>query len=367
MTRRILITGARAPVAIDLARSFDAAGYEVHLADSVTPWAAKWSRVGRGRVHRLPPARWAFDDYAAALSALAATLDVELVIPTCEEVFYVAAAAAQKGFADRTLAPELQTLRKLHSKVSFAQLARSIGLSAPQTWTVSNAHELASLPVPEDQLVFKPEYSRFGTATLIRPDSKRLARISFADGQAWAAQRFVEGTEVCLWSAAVRGRIVASAAYRPAWRFGHAASYGFEQFCNPAVEAVATRVAAETAMTGHLSFDIILTPQGEAVPIECNPRAVSGLHLFDGSASLAHALMGQAPPLQPAPGLRYLAPAMLVLGAPSAIASGRWTEFLADWRRGHQTYFGRNGGFSPDMELVCERFRLVERLDRSGA
>ncbi|ROZ74323.1 hypothetical protein [Ramlibacter sp. WS9] len=358
MTRRILITGARAPVAIDLARSFDAAGYEVHLADSVVPWAAKWSRVGSGRVHRLPPARWAFDDYAAALSASVTTLDVELVIPTCEEVFYVAAAAAQRGFADRTFAPGLQTLRTLHSKISFAQLARSVGLSAPQTWAVANAQELASLPLPAEQLVFKPEYSRFGTATLIRPDSKRLARINFADGQVWAAQRFVEGTEVCLWSAAVRGRVVASAAYRPAWRFGHAASYAFEQFHHPAVEAVATRVAAETEMTGHLSFDIILSPQGEAVPIECNPRAVSGLHLFDGSAALAHALMGEGPPLQPPPGLRYLAPAMLVLGAPSAIASGRWGEFLADWQRGADV-LGRPGDRLPAVGALVDAARFA--------
>ena len=35
---------------------------------------------------------------------------------------------------------------------------------------------------------------------------------------------------------------------------------------------------------------------------------------------------------------------------------------LADWRKGHQEYFERNGGFSPDMELVCERFKLVEVL-----
>lgn len=37
---------------------------------------------------------------------------------------------------------------------------------------------------------------------------------------------------------------------------------------------------------------------------------------------------------------------------------------LADWRVAHETYFNRTGGFSPDMELVCERFRLVEVLDR---
>lgn len=31
-----------------------------------------------------------------------------------------------------------------------------------------------------------------------------------------------------------------------------------------------------------------------------------------------------------------------------------------DWRRGHADYFARNGGFDPEMLLVCERFRLVE-------
>ena len=34
------------------------------------------------------------------------------------------------------------------------------------------------------------------------------------------------------------------------------------------------------------------------------------------------------------------------------------------WRTAHEAYFARNGGFSPDMILVCERFRLVEALDR---
>ena len=34
------------------------------------------------------------------------------------------------------------------------------------------------------------------------------------------------------------------------------------------------------------------------------------------------------------------------------------------WRQGHKEYFTRNGGFSEDMKLVCERFRLCEVLDR---
>ncbi|MEM8739969.1 MAG: ASCH domain-containing protein [Pseudomonadota bacterium] len=45
-----------------------------------------------------------------------------------------------------------------------------------------------------------------------------------------------------------------------------------------------------------------------------------------------------------------------------ALAEGE-NDSLAGWRRDHQAYFERNGGFDPDMELVCERFRLMEDLE----
>jgi uncharacterized protein YhfF len=47
-----------------------------------------------------------------------------------------------------------------------------------------------------------------------------------------------------------------------------------------------------------------------------------------------------------------------------AYDEGEGFRTLADWREGHQAFFERNGGFSPDMELVCERFKLIEVLDR---
>lgn len=39
----------------------------------------------------------------------------------------------------------------------------------------------------------------------------------------------------------------------------------------------------------------------------------------------------------------------------------------AKWRAEHEAYFERNGGFSPEMELVCERFKLVEVLPAGRA
>lgn len=35
------------------------------------------------------------------------------------------------------------------------------------------------------------------------------------------------------------------------------------------------------------------------------------------------------------------------------------------WREGHIAFFSRNGGWDGQMKLVCERFRLVEVLDRN--
>lgn len=42
-----------------------------------------------------------------------------------------------------------------------------------------------------------------------------------------------------------------------------------------------------------------------------------------------------------------------------ALAEGE-NETLQGWRRDHRNYFERNGGFDPEMMLVCERFKLIE-------
>lgn len=45
---------------------------------------------------------------------------------------------------------------------------------------------------------------------------------------------------------------------------------------------------------------------------------------------------------------------------------GEGDRSLADWREGHQRYFTAEGTWSPDMLLYCERFRLVEVLEREA-
>ncbi len=39
----------------------------------------------------------------------------------------------------------------------------------------------------------------------------------------------------------------------------------------------------------------------------------------------------------------------------------------ANWRAAHEGYFSRNGGFSPDMEVICEHFHVVEIMPQDIA
>jgi uncharacterized protein YhfF len=42
-------------------------------------------------------------------------------------------------------------------------------------------------------------------------------------------------------------------------------------------------------------------------------------------------------------------------------------DTLEGWRAGHRRYWGRQGRFAPDMEILWEEFRLVEDFAAAGA
>lgn len=346
MSGSLLITGARAPVALDLARAAAAAGYRTRLADSTPACAARMARIGP--VLRLPRPRFAFAAFAARLAAHCARDPGCLIVPTCEEVFYVRAAAERHGFTGQVLAADLGVLRQLHSKIAFAALLDQHGLPAPRT------EALDGPPGPGDGAgaVFKPEFSRFGTATLIQPDARRLRRVAPTPSARWARQEFIAGEEFCLWSAARGGELCASVVYRPKWRKGRSAAYAFEAVDAPGAVAIARHLARALNYTGQLSLDMIRNAKGQFVPVECNPRSVSGLHLFDADPALARALTGQGAPVHVTRGLRYIAPAMWLMGWPASLLHGRRQEWRADMKAGEDVL--ARDGIGPVFGALCD-------------
>jgi hypothetical protein len=352
LTAQILITGARAPVSLDLARAFRAGGYRTLLADSVPAYAAKMA--GFGPVLRPPPPRFEFTAFAQRLSEYCADNPDALILPTCEEVFFVSAAAEKHGFGPQVLTSDLATLRKLHSKVEFPRLLQSHGLPSPQTQALEGPLEHSDC----QGAVLKPEFSRFGGATLTRPRRSDVGRIQPTPTHRWACQEFVAGEEYCLWSMARGGELVASVVYRPKWRHGQTAAYAFEAVEQPEAVAIASRLAGALNYTGQISLDLIRKDDGEFVPIECNPRSVSGVHLFDGTPDLARAILGEGPAVHVKRGLRYLGPAMWLMGLPKSLAEGRFHEWRRDKREGSDA-LSRGEGFAPAIGAMCDAARFA--------
>jgi predicted ATP-grasp superfamily ATP-dependent carboligase len=332
--RTILLTGGRAPATLDLARLVAAAGHRVIVAESLAWPITRGSRAVH-RHYRVPPPRQATGAFAAALLDIVRAECVDLVVPTCEEVFHLARVADGLRPHVRVLVAPFCQLRRLHSKLEFIESVRKAGLGAPETNRVSSAAEAAErVRCSPGELVLKPEFSRFATEVFIRPrDADVVARLPISPERPWVVQQYVAGEQVCSYSVAHEGRLTAHTAYGVTYTAGVASSIRFVVRDDPRLEEWVTRFVAAERLTGQVAFDFAVPDEGGVMPLECNPRSTSGIHLFADQPELATAFLDpEMPTLRANPSVpRMLAIPMLLYGFPQAVKHGRVGRFLRDF------------------------------------
>ena len=332
----ILITGARAPVALHLARLLHDAGARVILADTPARPIAAASKAC-ARYYRLPPPRFEPQAYAEAVEALIRAQGIELTIPTCEEVFYLALAWRGRTMPAQLFAPDIDLLAEVHNKHSFIRLAERLGVEVPETTLLGSRDNVQAVRGISRDLVFKPAWSRFASHVLLRPRPETLDAIAPSPAMPWVAQRFIEGDEISAYAVARDGKLKALALYRSRYRAGKGAGIFFEPVEDDAARALVERVVAGTAWTGQISFDLMREAGGRVLPLECNPRAVSGLHFFRDPARFADAVLGDGEEVQPdvtAPQTVRLA--MWIYGLPAALRADGFGEFRKAMREGQE-------------------------------
>ena len=91
---RILVTTARAPAALELARHLHRAGHEILLADSRVFSIARYSRYSR-KYFRVCPPRESAEQYRHDLCDIIRRESVDLLIPVFEETLHIAAGIEQ--------------------------------------------------------------------------------------------------------------------------------------------------------------------------------------------------------------------------------------------------------------------------------
>ena len=276
---RVLILGARAPVCLEWARAFHAAGARVTVADSVA-WPLARASAAVDRYVRLPEPRYATNEWLDAIAAEIERGGIDLLLPTCEEVFYLSYGMARLPASCRIFTSDIALLRRLHHKGHFARLTAGWPVAAPETRLLETVADVEDLYGEAAGWVFKPAYSRFAASTLIKPTAGRLRKIRPTALQPWVAQRFVRGREHCSFSVFVDGRVTIAASYHPRYRVGRGSGILFEPTSPPQLPEFLERFGAITGYTGQAGFDFIEDESGRLHVLECNPRATSGIHLL---------------------------------------------------------------------------------------
>ncbi len=327
---RVLITGARAPVALHLARLFHAAGHSVLLADTHRFPISRGTRIAG--YERLPPPRGNVATYGEAVERLVRDEGIELVIPTCEEVFFLAAARDLHRATIPLFAPPLKTLAQAHHKGAFARLATGLGADPPRTDVIESAAELRAVGDLRER-VLKPAWSRFASRVLVRPDVDALPQVLPTAADPWVVQDYLPGEEICSFGVARGGRLLAFSAYRPLHRAGVGAGIAFEPVKDATAERFAAGFAARTGWTGQLSFDFRRDGEQRLHVIECNPRAVSGLHFFAARDGLPGVYLGGGAAEASDRRAMTLPLALLAYGLPQAMRERAVGAWWTDFRR----------------------------------
>lgn len=279
----MLITSSRAPVTLELIRAFGRGGHTVIATDT-----QRWTMGSHSRYvasHSVtPPPRQAADAFLDALERIVGERRIDWLVPTCEEVFYVARGYERLSARTNVFTSPLELLAELHHKFRFQQRAAALGLRTPRTALIASRDELRTRLPEFPAYVLKPAYSRFATQVITnrgpRADQISLAACDPTPEQPWLLQDFIAGPSVCSYSTLHRGHVTAHCAYAIPHTFGGGSGVQFRAIDGAETLAIVERLGAALGYTGQLSLDFIHADDGLYL-LECNPRATSGAHLID--------------------------------------------------------------------------------------
>jgi predicted ATP-grasp superfamily ATP-dependent carboligase len=275
---RLLVTSSRMPFALALIRRLADAGHTVYASDTYADAPGSHSRFVTGHFvtaapHTEPQA------FAADVERIAGDQAIDLVVPSWEDAFYLAALAHD---APVYTAP-FTTLARLHDKFTFQKLATDLGLPIPETVLVRSQDELREAIARFPRYFARAVFSR-GGVSLLTNEGPLAGHVAVDDVHPteeipWLVQDFVDGPMTCTYSTLHHGRLTAHCAYRAPRQWEHSTGIQFLSVDGDESRAIVERIGGALGYNGQISFDFVASPDG-LVMIECNPRTTDGVLLM---------------------------------------------------------------------------------------
>lgn len=320
---KLLVTTSRMPFAVEEIRMLGEEGHRVFAGDTYAHAPGSHSRYV-ARHFEYPSPRRQTADFVASIREIVAANGIEAIVPSFEEGFYLSEHRDDLPPGCELFAADFPALMQLHHKSSFLRLAQRLRLPVPETRVVSSLDEMREAMGHFGDYFARPVSSRGAIELLTNRGilrgmtSLETCRVSAA--RPWVIQPYVEGEEICTYTLARRGAVLAHVTYRHPLTLGDRGGIAFESVPSDATLPIAQAIAAETAYTGQLALDFIQT-DGQLMVGECNPRATAGVSLMPGDVFARTVTGGPAARL-------FVSPA----GSRRQIASGLILDALQNWK-----------------------------------
>ncbi|UNK71314.1 carbamoyl-phosphate synthase large subunit [Microbacterium sp. H1-D42] len=293
---RILVTSSRNTFALDIIRKFGSTGHYVVAADTYAGAIGSHSRYISSHAVVASP-RFETDQFIDDITRIVNDHEIDLIIPTFEEAFYLAARKSDLPAAVTLFTGRFDKLAQLHDKGSFQRIVERAGVPIPETVIVTDKEELHAAIERFPQFFARAVFSR-GGVSLLTNTGPLAGKMAVEDchptpDQPWLVQPFTDGPMICTYSIIVDGRVTAQCTYSAPEQWAHSTGITFLAEDSTRTLEYTQRIIDELdpTYTGQLSFDFV-NHHGELYAIECNPRPTNGVILLETAEFLA-ALAGR--------------------------------------------------------------------------
>lgn len=298
--------------ALQLARSFHAAGHRVILIETHKYWLSghQFSKAVN-RFYTVPDPQKDLEAYIQALLDIVQKENIDVYVPVCSPVasYYDSLAKPALSQHCEVFHFDADVTRMLDDKYAFSEKAKSLGLSTPKSFKITDPEQILNFdfsqetrkyilksipydPVRRLNLTKLPCATPEETAAFVKS-------LPISPEKPWIMQEFIPGKEYCTHSTVRNSELRLHCCCESS-----AVQVNYENVANTKILQWVQRFVQGSEITGQLSFDFIEAEDGTVYAIECNPRTHSAITMFYNHPGVADAYLSQTPQpttLQPLP------------------------------------------------------------------
>ena len=308
--KTVMLTGGKMTKALQLARSFHAADHRVILVETHKYWLTghRFSSAV-DRFYTVPAPQKDPEGYTQALLNIAKQENVDIYIPVCSPVssYYDSLAKPVLSGCCEVFHFDADITKMLDDKFAFSEKARSLGLSVPKSFKITNPEQILNFDFSNEtrKYILKSipyDSVRRLNMTKLPCDTPEetaafVKSLPISEEKPWIMQEFIPGQEYCTHSTVRDGELRLHCCCESS-----AFQVNYENIDKPEIVQWVSHFVKELKLTGQASFDFIQAEDGTIYAIECNPRTHSAITMFYNHPGVADAYLGKeslAEPLQP--------------------------------------------------------------------